>query len=100
MLTSNWGRQGPTLVMGVKPESEPTIDDLELGPRLDNALRCNYHGWWDGKCPDYSEPYKLPPPPLSWLRGMMAKPKMWRNLYHVGKKGYEKIEMELERYDG
>lgn len=99
MLTANWGRGG--LVRPIMPhESEPTIDDLELGTRLENALRGNYHGWFEGKCPDCSDPRELPAPPLSWLRGIMAKPKMWRNLVHVGRKGYAEIKEALEGFDG
>jgi hypothetical protein len=100
MLTANWGRQGPSLVMGIVAGPEPTIDELELSTRLENALRCNYHGWFDGKCSDCSDPEELPPPPLSWLREVMARPKMWRNLHHVGRKGSAEIVEALERFDG
>jgi hypothetical protein len=93
MLTANWGRGG--LVRPIMPhEAEPTIDDLELSGRVLNALRSNYHDQWGG------DVRKLPAPPLSWLRGIMAKPKMWRNLGHVGMKGYAEIKEALEGFDG
>jgi hypothetical protein len=112
MLTANWGRGGKSPLDGLYIHihtpgrvDDPTIDDLELSPRVSNALRGNYHGWYEGRryeglCADCGDPDELPAPPLSWLRGIMAKPKMWRKLHNVGKKGYDEIEAELERFDG
>lgn len=87
--------------MGIRSDPEPTIDDLELSGRFRNALKGNYHGWYDGRSPEhYYDPCLLPPPPLSWLREVMAKPRMWRSLYHVGNKGHDEIEQALKAYDG